>query len=184
MVSQFTWRKVFLFHGIYLQKSLLVFTYVFDLLYFTQWLFPLPIIFFVFINHFSFYFIYFHFLFLEGGLLVILKVCLIFLSPFLDSFYPSTARLWKFLYIKCFSLTYDLNGFKSRINRQLFVLLFLVSPCLVVAVQPFMEWIPIRKRNHFEGKILMHRHVSLLPIFVTTVFQINMQRSMIKTRLG
>ena len=55
----------------------------------------------------------------------------------------------------CFSLTYDLDGFKSRINRHLltvgsfekdflyglifFLLLFLVTPCLVVAVQPWME---------------------------------------------
>ena len=61
----------------------------------------------------------------------------------------------------CFSLTYDLDGFKSRINRHLltvgsfekdflyglifFLLLFLVTPCLVVAVQPWMEWIPILK---------------------------------------
>ena len=42
-------------------------------------------------------------------------------------------------------------------------------------------------RNHFEAKILMHRHVSLIKLlrtFVTTIFQINMQRSMIRTHLG
>ena len=70
------------------------------------------------------------------------------------SFFPRTARLWK-----CFPLTYDLNGLKSRTNRHLlsagsfqtnlmyafifvfffFVLLFVVTPCLVVAVQPCME---------------------------------------------
>ena len=35
--------------------------------------------------------------------------------------------------IECFPLTYNLNGFRSRINRlcfSLFVLLFLVTPCL------------------------------------------------------
>ena len=65
-------------------------------------------------------------------------------------------------------MTYNLNGFKFRINKtpidckrtknlfrkkpfflnwffvcfNLFVLLFVVTPCLVVAVQSCMEWIP------------------------------------------
>ena len=37
----------------------------------------------------------------------------------LNSFFPRTARLWNSLPIKCFPLTYDLNGFKSGINRHL-----------------------------------------------------------------
>ena len=51
-----------------------------------------------------------------------------------------------YLPIECFPLTYDLNGFKCRffLNRfpvclNLFVLLFLVTPCLVVAVQPCLH---------------------------------------------
>ena len=36
-----------------------------------------------------------------------------------DSFFPGTARLWNSLPIECFLLTYDLSGFKSRINRHL-----------------------------------------------------------------
>ena len=36
-----------------------------------------------------------------------------------NSFFPRTARLWKSLPIECFPLTYDLSGFKSRINRYL-----------------------------------------------------------------
>ena len=72
-----------------------------------------------------------------------------------------TAKLWNSLPIECFPLTYDLSGFKSRINRHLFncrfflnrflvffnlyVLLFLVTRCLAVAVQPCMKWIPIAK---------------------------------------
>ena len=36
-----------------------------------------------------------------------------------NSFFPHTARLWNSLPIECFLLTYDLNGFKSRINRHL-----------------------------------------------------------------
>ena len=65
---------------------------------------------------------WFHFLILEGGLLVILIDFMVFLSPFLDftkynvnSFFPRTARLWNSLPIKCFPLSYDLRGFKFRI---------------------------------------------------------------------
>ena len=38
---------------------------------------------------------------------------------YFNSSFPCTARLWNFLPIECFPLTYDLNGFKSRINRHL-----------------------------------------------------------------
>ena len=37
----------------------------------------------------------------------------------INSFFPLTARLWNFLPIACLPLTYDLSGFKSRINRHL-----------------------------------------------------------------
>ena len=37
---------------------------------------------------------------------------------YVNSFFPRTARLWNSLPIECFPLTYDLNGFKSRINRH------------------------------------------------------------------
>ena len=36
-----------------------------------------------------------------------------------NSFFPHTARLWDSLPIRCFSLTYNLNGFKSGINTHL-----------------------------------------------------------------
>ena len=38
---------------------------------------------------------------------------------FVNSFFPCTARLWNSLPIECFPLSYNLNGFKSRINRHL-----------------------------------------------------------------
>ena len=49
---------------------------------------------------------WFHFLIFEGGLLVVLIDCMIFLSPFLDvkrmsivnSFFPRTARPWNSVY--------------------------------------------------------------------------------------
>ena len=79
---------------------------------------------------------------------------------YVNSFFPCTARPWNSVPIECFPLTYDLTGFKSRINRHLFncrfflnrfpvchnlfLLLFLVTPCLVVAVQPCMESIPTK----------------------------------------
>ena len=35
---------------------------------------------------------------------------------YVNSFFPRTARLWNSLPIEYFPLTYDLSGFKSRIN--------------------------------------------------------------------
>ena len=40
-------------------------------------------------------------------------------NVYVNSFFPRTARLWNFLPIECFPLTYNLVGFKSRINRHL-----------------------------------------------------------------
>ena len=37
---------------------------------------------------------------------------------YVNSFFPRTAKLWNSLPIECFPLTYDLSGFKSRINRS------------------------------------------------------------------
>ena len=38
---------------------------------------------------------------------------------YVNSSSPCTARLWNSLPIECFSLTYNQNGFKSRINRPI-----------------------------------------------------------------
>ena len=38
---------------------------------------------------------------------------------YVNSFFPRTAKLWNSLPIEYFALTYDLSGFKSRINRHL-----------------------------------------------------------------
>ena len=38
---------------------------------------------------------------------------------YVNSFFPRAAKLWNSLPIECFPLTYDLSGFKSRINRHL-----------------------------------------------------------------
>ena len=73
---------------------------------------------------------WFHFLILEGGLLVFLIDGMNFMSPFLDVtrismsavFLPCTAGLWNSLPIECFLLTYYLNSFKSRINRHFLTL--------------------------------------------------------------
>ena len=40
-------------------------------------------------------------------------------NVYINSFFPCTARLWNSLPMECFPLTYDLSGFKSRINRHL-----------------------------------------------------------------
>ena len=106
---------------------------------------------------------WFYFLILVAVPLVILIGCIVFLSPFVDrcckdvyvnSFFPCTARLQNSFPAECFSLTYDLNGIKSGVNRHLFsmgsfstaffydfhiFLLFFVTPSLVVATQPCMK---------------------------------------------
>ena len=38
---------------------------------------------------------------------------------YVNSFFPHTARPWNSLPIECFPSTYDLSGFKNRINRHL-----------------------------------------------------------------
>ena len=38
---------------------------------------------------------------------------------YVNSFFARTARLWNYLAIECFYLTYDLSGFKFRSNRHL-----------------------------------------------------------------
>ena len=77
---------------------------------------------------------WFSLLILVGGQLVILTGCMIFLSPFLDairmsinSFFPSTARLWNSPPTECFPLTYDLNialSIELREAYMLFILFF------------------------------------------------------------
>ena len=42
-----------------------------------------------------------------------------FKDVYVNSFFPHTAKLWNSLPIECFPLTYDLSGFKFRINRHL-----------------------------------------------------------------
>ena len=61
-----------------------------------------------------------------GGLLVILIDCMIFLPPFLDVTKISMSTVsfllqldWNSLPMECFPLTYVLNGFKSKIDRDL-----------------------------------------------------------------
>ena len=71
---------------------------------------------------------WFYLLILAAPPLVVLIGCMIFLSPFLDVIrmsmstvsFSRTPRFWYSLHAECFPLTYDLNSFKSRVNRHLF----------------------------------------------------------------
>ena len=49
---------------------------------------------------------------------------------YVNSFFPGTARLWNSLPIECFSLTYDLSGFKVGLSpsKQICVICFIESP--------------------------------------------------------
>ena len=77
---------------------------------------------------------------------------------YVNSFFPRTAKLWNSLPTECFPLTYDLSGFKFRINCRFFLnrfsvscnpfcASFLVTPCHVVAVQPCMGVNPNLKKK-------------------------------------
>ena len=46
---------------------------------------------------------------------------------YVNSFFPCRARIWNFLPTECFSLTYDLSGLKSKINRHLLTVGFLYA---------------------------------------------------------
>ena len=48
---------------------------------------------------------------------VAIPIC--YQDVYVNSFFPHTARLWNSLPIECSPLTYNLHGFKSRINRHL-----------------------------------------------------------------
>ena len=73
---------------------------------------------------------WFHFVILEGGLLVTLyklhdfsvSIHICYKDVYANSFFPSTASLRNFLPIEWFPLIYDLNGFKSRFNRHFLTL--------------------------------------------------------------
>ena len=42
----------------------------------------------------------------------------IYKDVYVNSFFPRTTKLWNSLPIECFRLTYDLNDFKYKINRN------------------------------------------------------------------
>ena len=41
---------------------------------------------------------------------------------YVNSFFPRIPRLWNYLPVECFPLTYDLNSFNFRVNRYIFSL--------------------------------------------------------------
>ena len=71
------------------------------------------------------WFNWFHFLFFQGrstcysdrlhDFSVTILRC--YKDVYVNSFFLCTARLWNSLSIECFPLTYDLNGFKSRVKN-------------------------------------------------------------------
>ena len=45
-------------------------------------------------------------------------ICRCYKDVYVNSFFPGTAKLWNSFPVECFPLTYDLIGFKFRINRH------------------------------------------------------------------
>ena len=125
---------------------------------------------------------WFHFSILERDLFVILIDCTNFLSPFLDvmsismspdsflhsqtlEFSANRMFFWAMIYMALspelkapFICRFFLNRFLVCFN--LFVLLFVVTPSLVVAVQLCMEWITIN-----DNKEVLYLNLNLDPFF-------------------
>ena len=102
----------------------------------------------------------FHFLVLEGGLLILIDCCHSYSVTiprrykvvYVNSFFSCTAwLLWNSLPIECFPLTDDLNGFNWPFNCM-----FFLTQCLIVAVQPWMKLIPILKKLKSNKIIKCH----------------------------
>ena len=104
----------------------------------------------------------------------LLDLYVIFLSCnkdfYVNSFFPCKTRLRNSLPAVCFCLIYHINGFKCRVNRQgslysffydFHLFLFLVTPSLVVAVQPCMAWNSILK-NWLAIKLVMSSRIVVL----------------------
>ena len=75
---------------------------------------------------------------------------------YVNSLFPRRARIWSSLSVECFPLIYDLISFSHHLSLDSFktifhvcCFLFLVTSCFVNAAQPSMEWILIKKENHF-----------------------------------
>ena len=106
--------------------------------------------------------------------------CRCYKDVYVNSFFLCTARIWNSLPIEFFSLTYNLNSFKSRINKHLltvgslqrdllYPLIFLYFFFLQLharnsplAVHPCMEGIPIQKKKN--STCLYFSHVKKLQI--------------------
>ena len=94
---------------------------------------------------------WFNFFIFEVSLLVFLIDCTTipryYKYVYVNRFFPRAARilahLWSSLPIECFPLTYD------PVSFNLFVLLFLETPCTIVAVQPCMERILIKRNSPY-----------------------------------
>ena len=50
-------------------------------------------------------------------------------DDYVNSLFPGPARLWNSLPMECFPLTYDVNGFKSKVNRHLSTVSLLKRDC-------------------------------------------------------
>ena len=93
---------------------------------------------------------WFHFLILEGDLLVFCHHSEMLQGCLYKDFFPCTARLCIYMELSAYRMTHSLTHDKTVgcfLNRfpicfNLFLLLFFVTLCPVVAVQPSMESIP------------------------------------------
>ena len=64
-------------------------------------------------------------------------------NVYANSFFPRTAKLWNSLPTECFSLTYDLNYFKSRLSRLFFLWAFSNQFCYMIFIFFFLFFLQL-----------------------------------------
>ena len=111
-----------------------------------------------------------HFLFPNGGLIVILTDSIVWFFVTIprcykdiygNSFFHRTARLWNSLPIECFSLTYDPNGFNFRINTHRLTVGSEEISCMLLSfcVSFSCNWMPWQKK--FQKIVLVKGFIKI-----------------------
>ena len=72
---------------------------------------------------------------------------------YVNSLFPRRARIWSSHSVECFPLIYDLISFSHHLSldsvKTIFHVCFFSFSCFINAAQLSMEWILIKKENHF-----------------------------------
>ena len=102
-------------------------------------------------------------------------------DAYANSFFPCRARLWNSLPIELFSLTYYLNGFRSKINRHLLVVAFsqtvslyaLIFLCFFFLYLHALQWLFSLACSESQLKNKVSNNISFVCIFLYLMLKQN-----------